>query len=543
MAEERLRRNLDEAFDPGPGFPDPMLVSRTVALLDVAERRPRPRGTGVAGRQRPWGRLNPALAAVLVVAILVAAAGAFVAVQHLFPSPTPAKWGSCGGVFQCATVGVPLDYSHPGNGSIEVAMIRKPATDQAHRIGSLVFAVGGPALSGVDYLRANSVFFSEQFKRFDLVAFDQRGGGRSSAVHCLTNTQIDAFNQLDTVLDDPQEKQLFLDSNQALAQTCRQTSARLLPFLDTASAARDVDAIRAALGESKLTLLAFGGSTLLGQLYAQMFPTRIRAMVLDGVMDPAVAPTEQWRQRAAGIESNLQAFLADCRASVGCPLAASGDPGAVFAALLRRIDRSPMRVGIRQLGPQMAIAATLFGLEPQNWRYLDTALGDAARGDGQSLLALADLAQGRSANGTYTLDPDASTANFCADRPVPSDIAAYEGLAPAMAQASPVFGPAFQYLPSVCATWPVKARGSVAPLTAAPGVPVLVVGATHDPWWPYAAAQAVQSRLAGSVLLTRDGYGSISYFESGCVRLAVNAYLDRLTTPAPGTTCESDYPA
>ena len=211
--------------------------------------------------------------------------------------------------------------------------------------------------------------------------------------------------------------------------------------------------------------------------------------------------------------------------------------------LLRRIDRSPMRVGSRQLGSQMAIAATLFGLEPQNWRRLDAALGDAARGDGQALLALADQAQGRNADGSYFFNPDASTANFCVDRPVPTDIAAYDALGPAMAQASPIFGPEFQYLPVICIAWPVKAKGAVAPLTAQTAAPLLVVGGTHDPWWPYAGAEAAQSRFPGSVLLTRDGYGSISYFVSGCVRLAVNAYLDRLETPAPGTTCESDYPA
>lgn len=543
MAEERLRRNLDEAFDPGPGFPDPTLVSRTVALLDSAPARTRSRGTPAPGRPRRWRDLNPALAAALIVVILVAAIGAFLAVQHLFPSPTPAKWGSCGGVFQCTTVGVPLDHSHPAGGSIDVAMIRRPATDQAHRIGSLVFAVGGPGVSGVDYLRRNSAFFSDKFKRFDLVAFDQRGGGRSAAVRCLTDSQRDALNDLDTALDDPAEKQVFLNSYQAIAQTCRQTSARLLPFVDTASAARDLDSIRVALMESKLTLLAFGASTLLGQTYAQMFPTRLRAMVLDGAMDPAVAPTELWRERAAGADSNLRAFLAACRADVGCPLGLSGDPGAKVVALLQRIDKTPLRVGSRELSPQMAVAAILFGLEPQNWPQLEAALANALGGDGQALLALADLANGRSADGTYTFNPDAATANLCLDRPVPSDIQAYQALGPAMTQASPIFGPEFQYVAYVCATWPVKPTGTIAPLAATTPAPILIVGATHDPWWPYAGAQAVQSRFPGAVLLTRDGYGTLSYFNSLCVRLAVNAYLDGLATPAAGTTCESDYPA
>ena len=538
MAEERLRRNLDDAFDPGPGFPDALLASRTMAALERADRtaRRRPDMGRRTGRARP--RLSPVLAAALIALLLGLALGGFLALQHLFRPPEPAKWGSCGGAFQCTTVGVPLDYSRPGSGSIDVAVIRQSATDKSHRIGSLVMVAGGPGGSGVDYLRQNSIYYANLNRRFDLVAFDQRGSGRSAPVHCLTAAQVDEINDVDTVLDDPQEKQLFLNSNVAIAEACQQTSSRLLPFVDTTSAARDMDAIRAALGESDLTYLAFGYGTYLAQEYAHMFPGHVRAMVLDGVLDPAVALPDLWLQRAAGLEASLQAFLAACRTHIDCTVDQTRVTG-----FLQRVDRAPLQVGTRHLGRTLAIAALLSGLQPRYWTQLEAALHDAFNGDGQALLGLADLEFGRRSDGSYAFSAEAWTANLCVDRLVPTDIATYDGLGAAMAQASATFGPAFQYVASACATWPVKARTAVGPVTASTTSPILVVGSTHDPFWPYAGAVAVSSRLAGSVVLTRIGYGSISYFDSLCVRLAVDDYLTRTQTPARGTTCESDYPA
>jgi pimeloyl-ACP methyl ester carboxylesterase len=484
-----------------------------------------------------WARTGPALAAALIVILLAAAFGAFLALQRLF-NPEPAKWGACGGAFQCATVTVPLDYSHPASGSIGVAVTRKAATISSQRLGSLVIDVGGPGWSGIDFLRQNSTYYASLNQRFDLVAFDQRGGGRSSPVRCLTDSQLDAVDEVDTVLDDPQEKQVFLNTNLAVAQACQQTSARLLPFVDTLSAARDLDSIRAALGESRLSYLAFGYGTYLAQLYAQLYPTHVGRMVLDGVYDPAMTPTDLWLQRAAGLEANLGAFLAGCQGSAGCAITL---PGVVD--LLRKVDASPLRVGSRRLTRTLAIEGILSGLEPRMWPQLETALGAALQGDGAGLLTLADMDSGRRPDGSRSFNPDASLANTCVDRPVPGDIASYDELGPAMANASPIFGLAFQYLPSECASWPARATGSTGPVAAQLPSPMLVIGATQDPWWPYAGAVAVHNRFAGSVLLTRSGFGSASFVNSLCVRLAVGDYLTRGLTPAPGTTCDSDYPA
>lgn len=548
MAEDRLRRNLDEAFGPGPDFPDGLLLSRTMAALEAEEgpsvpRRRRRGAVRGAGFVQVSPRMSRWLAGALIALLLVAAVGALLAIQHFFNSPSPAGWTGCGGVFQCTNVTVPLDYTNAGGGSIGVSTIRKPPTDPAHRIGALVIGVGGPGFSGIDYLRKNSLVFNTLNKRFDLVAFDQRGGGRSAPVHCLTNSQIDTFTEVDPVLDDPQEKQQLIAMAVTIGQRCQATSSRLIRFMDTASAARDLEAIRKALGDSMLTYIGFGYSTLLGEMYAQLFPTRVRAMVLDGVFDPALAAGPQWLQVASGYEANLQAFLASCRSSISCSFGQSGDPAAKLMALIDQVDQTPLRVGSRSLGRSMALAGLYLGLDPTNWALLGPALSDAAVGDGKALLALADMDNGRQPDGSYSFNPDAAVAARCADQPVSRDVSDYDRLGPAMAAASSIFGPAFQYVPLVCAYWPVRSTRAIGPINAAGAPSILLVGATHDPSWPLAWAQDVSRQITGSVLLTRDGYGPFSYFRSLCIKLAVDAYLAKTTMPAEGAVCASDFPA
>ncbi len=374
-------------------------------------------GTRVRRRfAMPAGPSRQLIAASLIVVLLIAAAGAFLALQHFVSTPSTV-WGGCGGDFQCTTVKVPLDYSNPGAGSIDLAVIRKPATDGTHRIGSLLFA--GPA-AGVDYMRNNSVYYGSFNNRFDLVAFDQRGFGRSAPVRCLTDAQIDALNEVDTVLDDPREQQVFIQADQALAQACQQgSSGRMLPFVDTASAARDVDAIRVALGESTITFFGYGYGTFLGQTYAHLYPTHLRALALDGVVDRATTATEKWRLRAAGYEASLQAFLADCRVLPDCPLAQSGDPADRLTRLMQSVDKNPLRVGTRALSRSLAIAGLMFGLDPHMWTRLADVLNDAAGGDGSGLLGFADQFYGRNSDGTYAIHPEPYTAQLCVDRPGP----------------------------------------------------------------------------------------------------------------------------
>jgi pimeloyl-ACP methyl ester carboxylesterase len=458
------------------------------------------------------------------------------------PTPSPLTWTDCNGGFQCSTVQVPLDYSNRSSGTIGIAISRKPATDPARRIGSVLTNPGGPGASGIQFLRGEAGAMSALNTRFDLIGFDPRGIGQSAPVRCLDGPQEDSFNALDSVFDDPQEKQIGIDADKAYAAGCMQRSATVLPFVDTVSAARDMDEIRAALGDQKLTYLGFSYGTFLGENYAHLFPTHIRALALDGVVDPTLSPNDFLYAQLVAFEQNLQAFLNDCRvrrtASPPCTYAQAGDPGTKLMSLMRRLDTTPLPVGNRLLTRGLAVIGVLTPLYDQStWPYLDQALTLADRNNGTLLLRFSDLYLGRNADGTYSNETDANGAVNCIDRPVPTDIAAYDALGPKFAGASALFGPAFQYSNLICAYWPVKATGTVGPITADGAPPILLVGGTGDPATPYAWAQSVNQQLASSVLLTREGNGHVSYDKSSCAKALINSYLIDLTLPAAGTVC------
>jgi pimeloyl-ACP methyl ester carboxylesterase len=273
-----------------------------------------------------------------------------------------------------------------------------------------------------------------------------------------------------------------------------------------------------------------------------LFPTHVRAFSLDGVVDPTLSANDIILAQAAAFEQNLQAFLADCASRKvspnPCQYAQSGDPATKLNALMTRLDASPLPVGGRLLTRGLAIIGVAYPLYDQSiWRYLDQALTQADLGRGAILLALSDLYLERNADGTYKNATDANYAINCLDHPAPTDIAAYDRLGPAFAQASPLFGPAFQYSNLPCAYWPVQPTGRAGPLTANGAPAILLVGGTNDPATPYAWAKSVHQQIPGSILITRNGYGHVSYFVSSCIEQLEDAYLVSLTLPADGTTC------
>jgi pimeloyl-ACP methyl ester carboxylesterase len=485
------------------------------------------------------------LGALAAIAILVATGCTRDPTVKAQPTPSvgTVKWTACSpSGFQCGSLQVPLDYAHPDAGTIGIALNRKPATDKANRIGSLLTNPGGPGASGIQFLQGEAASMTNLNRRFDLIGFDPRGIGESAPVRCLTGPEEDAFNALDSVLDDPQEKAAYIQADKNFAAGCMQRSAKVLPFVDTASAAKDMDLIRAALGDAKLTYLGFSYGTFLGQTYAHLFPDHVRALALDGVVDPSLTANDLLLAQLVGFERNLQAFLADCNARKSsasrCDFSASGDPATKLTDLMTRVDSTPLPVGRRALTRALAVIGVLLGLYSESfWPTLDKAITAADKGDGALLLRLADFYLARNSDGTYDNETDANYAVNCLDRPVPADIAAYDQLGPEFARVSPLFGPAFQYSNLACAYWPVKPTGHPGPLTADGAPPILLVGGTGDPATPYAWAQAVNRQLAGSVLLTRNGNGHTSYDASPCAHAAMDAYLINLTLPAAGTVC------
>jgi pimeloyl-ACP methyl ester carboxylesterase len=453
-------------------------------------------------------------------------------------------WTSCGRGFQCGSVQVPLDYSHPTGGTIDIALNRKPATIPSQRIGSLLINPGGPGASGIDWIAASAPAFAILNRKFDLVGFDPRGIGRSAPVRCLDGPHMDTFVSIDGVLDDPQEKAAAVQADKDFAAGCAKLSGRVLPFVDTASAAKDMDLMRAALGDDKLTYLGFSYGTYLGEMYAHLFPTHVRALVLDAVLDPSLSADDLNISQAASFEQNLQAFLSNCNAhrstSPKCAFAQSGDPASKLDALMQRLDTTPLKVGNRALTralAQTAVAQELY--DESTWPDLDLGLNQADQGQGSPLLGFADFYLKRHPNGTYDNEIEANYAVNCLDHPALTNIAAYDHLGPAYAKASPFFGESFQYSNLPCAFWPAPPTGHAGPLTANGAPPILLVGGTNDPATPYAWAVAAHEQLAGSVLVTRNGNGHGSYGVSVCASIAEINYLLDLTLPAEGTVCTS----
>ncbi len=398
---------------------------------------------------------------------------------------------------------------------------------------------GGPGESGIEFLRSDVTSLANLNRRFDLLTWDPRGVAASTPVMCVDGSQEDAYLAIDSVLDDPQEKLAAIQADKDFAAGCQRRSGDLLPFMDSASTARDMEQIRVAVGDSQLTYLGFSYGTYIGQWYAHLFPTHVRALSLDGVVDPTVRANDSILGQVVGFEENLKAFLADCRARTSCGYARAGDPGAKLTALMTRLDITPLKVGARQLTRTLAMTGLLVTLYDQSlWRYLDQGLTAVENGDGRILLLLADAYNHRNADGTYSnLFNGAFHSTYCLDFPVPTDLAAYDKLGPAFAKASPLFGPWNQYANLQCAYWPAKPKNQQGALTVKGAPPILLVGGTNDPATPYAEARSVNRQIEGSVLLTRQGNGHTSYDSSACAHAAEDAYLINLTLPAAGTTC------
>ncbi len=305
---------------------------------------------------------------------------------------------------QCATLMVPLNYAQPNGSKIGVALARKPATGP--KIGSLIMNPGGPGASGIDELDyLGSLLPASVTSRFDVVSFDPRGVARSDPVRCETGPQLDQFIHLNPAPTTQAGFNQLLAASQQFARRCQALSGPLLPYVGTVNVARDMDEIRAAVGDAQLTYFGFSYGTFLGATYADLFPTHIRAMVLDGALNPDADPISSDITQAAGFDQELSSFFSYCAGNSLCPWKPRGDDlRGDFDALMARIAAHPLPgSGARTLGPGEAffgVAQELY--DPGTWPDLATGLARADTGDGSLLLEFSDEYTGRSADGAYT---------------------------------------------------------------------------------------------------------------------------------------------
>jgi pimeloyl-ACP methyl ester carboxylesterase len=435
---------------------------------------------------------------------------------------------------------VPLDYQRPTGPTIAIALARHPATGA--RVGSLLLNPGGPGASGIDGLSDEEAILSASLvDHFDLIGFDPRGVARSSPVRCATGPQLDQYFDVDPAPVTDAGFAALVDADRAFVAGCQADSAALLPYVGTVDAARDMDQIRQAIGDAKLNYFGFSYGTFLGATYADLFPTRIRAMVLDGAVDPAQDPISFNLAQAAAFNAELDAFFASCAAQPSCAWKPGGDLRTDFDALMAGLRQHRLPgIGSRTLGPGEAFLGVALPLyDRSTWPDLAAALQAATRGDGSLLLRFSDLYTTRSSNGTYSNEQEANTAIDCLDEPWPRDPQAVRAYAAKATAVAPEFGVADLYSGLTCSLWPVPSNRQPHRVTAPGSPPIVVVGSTGDPATPYAGAQALAGELSKGVLLTRVGDGHTGYRSSACIRADVDRYLVDLAVPANPTTCSS----
>jgi pimeloyl-ACP methyl ester carboxylesterase len=432
-----------------------------------------------------------------------------------------AVWTPCGAL-QCATVAVPLDHDRPAGPTVAIALTRRPATGQ--RRGAIFVNPGGPGGSGVDFVRNGFALDPGTMAVYDLIGFDPRGVGASTAVRCALDRS--AGPQPDYSPDTPAEATALETVAERFAQACGASDGPLLAHLRTEDVAADLDLLRQAVGDAQLQYLGFSFGTLIGLVYAQRFPDHVGHLVLDGVVDPEQDLPELLTGQALAFEHAFTVLDAACGATLSCP------PGGASRArdeLMARLERSGP---VGQVGPAELDGATVLTLyDALYWPVYTQALSDALdRGDYRAIERLSDSYTAIVPFGVYA-------GVECTDAPRPADNAAWQAFAAGLMAKAPRFGAAVANELVTCASWPVPAGPGRGPVTAPGAGPILVIGNTNDPATPLANAKRVADHLEQGSLVVADIDGHTAYSSSPCVADLVMAYFLDQSIPAAGTRC------
>jgi pimeloyl-ACP methyl ester carboxylesterase len=449
--------------------------------------------------------------------------------------------------YECATVAVPQDWAEPeASGTFDIALVRARSADQRDRIGSLFVNPGGPGASGVEsavYLSLGPLLGGlpeEVTRRFDLIGFDPRGVGRSSPVECFTDADLDeAFGAEPDPVGRAEFDAAVADARRQ-AETCGAKYGETLRHFSTEQTAHDLDALRKAVGDDQLTYLGYSYGTLLGAVYAQLYPERIRALVLDGAIDPRQDSVAASKAQAEGFERALDNFAGWCDdAPQECPL--RPDARTAITEAIDDARRAPVPGDDgRDATAGWVFWAVVSALYARDlWPQLAAALDQLDGGDPTGVFELADAYTQRDAEGTYTNLFDANAAVNCADEETEPAVAEVRRLQRQWRQEYPLFGGPLALGLLGCAVWPGEADPyPVGPAEGAP--PILVIGTRGDPATPYESAPRLAELLGVGVVLTWEGEGHTAYPQDGCVNEVVNAYLVDLTVPEAGVTCPAE---
>lgn len=506
-------------------------------------------------------RVRTAVVLPAVAALLASSAGCSTVVggRAVVAGPKvgqPVQWGPCreaGGGGQslpvpagaeCGKLAVPVNYDKPDGDAATLALIRFPATGE--RIGSLIINPGGPGESGIE--AATGVVESlpaDVRQRFDLVGFDPRGVGASTpALWCNSDADNDRLRADPQVDYSPEGVARIEKLTKEFVQRCvDKMGDDFLANVGTANVAKDLDVLRDAVGDDKLNYLGYSYGTRIGAAYAEAYPEKVRAMILDGAVDPNADPIQADIDQAEAFQEAFNDYAADCAQDVTCPLGT--DPAksvAVYRDLVNPLVDKPLPTrDPRGLGYSDAIVATIMALySPNLWRHLTQGLTEMTRGRGDTMLALADMYMRRDAQGHYTNATDARVSINCVDQPPITDRAKVVEEDRRIREVAPFmsYGDFTGHAPmSTCAFWPVPPTSTPHSVSVPGLAPVLVVSSTGDPATPYQAGVDLAKQLGGALLTFNGTQHTVVFQGEQCVDDYAAAYLIDLKLPPPGASC------
>jgi len=440
----------------------------------------------------------------------------------------------------CTEVLVPIDYTNIKLGTFRISVLKSEASNKEDRIGSMFVNPGGPGASGVEYAyQAEYILSPQVLALYDIVGFDPRGVGRSAPIRCLTDDETDANYASDPKPDNPQEFDALIKETQEYVAKCEENNKNLTAY-GTENAARDMDVIRAVLGDKKLNYLGKSYGTYLGTIYAQLFPDKVGRIVLDGAIDPGATPLEQSLIQAVGFDDALDAFIKDCLQLDTCPLPKDATKQ-YFTDLFDSVAKKPLTTSTNRVATESLVvlgtASALYDNE-SGWPMLRVAIKQAQNGRGFMFLSLADAYTGRQPNGTYpTNEGDSGFVIDCLDW---NDTRTNEQMAQdeqTFKVHAPVFGPYLSYSGISCKYFdgiqqPIK-------IEQIKTTPIIVIGTLRDPATPYSWAVALNKLITNSRLITLDGDGHTGHGRgSACVDKTVDEYFITGKIPATDQKCD-----
>jgi pimeloyl-ACP methyl ester carboxylesterase len=495
---------------------------------------------------------------VIATAVAVGGCGRLVSGRAMIAMPqvgSPIEWGQCqvtspdgtarlpAGV-QCGKLAVPVDYNKPDGDRTTLALIKFPATGA--KIGSLLVNPGGPGESGVQAAASMATSLPPQVReRFDLVGFDPRGVANSMpAIWCNSDADNDKLRQDPQVDYSPAGVAHIEKLNKEFVQRCvDKMGMEFLANVGTANVVKDMDTLRAGLGDDKLTYLGYSYGTRIGAAYAEAYPDKVRAMVLDGAVDPNADPIEADIRQAAAFQQAFNDYATDCAKSSDCPLGTDPTKAVdVYGSLVNSlVDHPAPTADPRGLSYPDAIVGTILPLySPDLWQQLTQGLDQLKSGRGDMLLRLADVYMGRDSDGHYNNSTDARVAVNCVDQPQIVDRAKVIDEDHRMREVAPFmsWGQFTGDAPlSTCAYWPVPPTSHPHEISVKGLAPVLVVSTTNDPATPYQSGVDLAKQLGGALLTFEGTQHTVVFQGHPCVDAIATRYLIDVTLPPPGARC------